>query len=337
MSDKYKYDVKVDKDFFVTVKTTISKPHFDEAKEEVFNELKKDIKLKGFRKGMGPRALMEVTMGNELYEHTLDHLLPEVMSEIISEKKHRPITRLEYKVTKLDDSGLEFESTFVNFPEFKIGNLKKIKVKKEDTKISDEDVAKVIENMIQEEQKEGEEKKEATDEWVKGLGMDNIKTLEDLKAEIKRTLENQKKNHIEDKYTGDVVEEAIKLCSIPISPKLVEKELELREANYKSRIENLGFNIDEFLKSQKTSLEDMRKDWKKEVEARIAGELLLVKIAEEQKFSTDWAKVQEEINNIEDPKLKEEYNTPEGKIRVSEIVLRQQSLKWLLEQVEQAN
>jgi trigger factor len=336
MSNNYKYDAKVGKDFFVVVTTTISKDKFDETKEKVFNELKKEIKLKGFRKGQGPKGLLEASMGNELYEHTLDHLLPEVMSEVLSEKEFRPITRLDYKVNKLDDSGIEFEASFVNFPEFKLGNFKKIKVKKENPDVSEKDIDAVIENMVKEEEKTGKTDIKVDDKWVEGLGMENIKTLSQLRDEIKKTLEHQKKHGIEDKYTNDVVEEAIKSSKIPIAEKLIEKELELREANYKTRIEELGFSIDEFLSSQKTSLDDMRKEWKKEVEARIAGELLLVKIAEEQNFQTDWSKVQSEIDALEDSKMKEEYNTPEGKVRVSEIVLRQQALKWLVDQVTQA-
>ncbi len=335
MTDRYTYDLKINNGTDVSIQIKVEKSLFDEIKETEFNKLKNKVQIQGFRPGKGPKNLLEAKIGSELYEETLNSLLPNITQKILQSENSKPITNLEYRVEKVDDSGVEYQVTFIQFPSFKLPNFKKIKVKKENPEVNEEEVQKVLSNMLEDTNKKSKEKQEkADDKWVESLKMQNIKTLEELKKEINRTLESRKKVMVEEKYISDIMSEAIKSAKINISKAMAKMEVDKKEHEYTHRIEDLGLKLEDFLKTQKTDIETLRKEWEKEAIERISGELVFAKIIEEQNFQIDWDKVEEEIKSIEDEDLKKQYNSEFGRNRVAEIMLRQKALSWIVNEVQ---
>lgn len=353
MDKKYSYDHKTDDQYETKIEVKIENSLFDEEKAKVYNNLAKKVKLKGFRAGAAPKNMIEAHIGPALFEETLNKILPQITYEIIAELKLEPITRVDYNVKKVGgEEGVEYEATFTVYPEVKLGKFDKVKVKKDELKVSDEEIDNVLKNMYEDSQKEkGEPKTEESDSekkedkkekkevkmddaWVETLGMDNLKKMDDLKAEIKKTLEVQKERQLDEKYTADILKGAVEASEVKIPTKLIDVELEVREKNYKERIEKLGLNVDDFLRNQKTSIEDLKKDWAKEVEEKLQVDLLLTQIIRENKFKINKEDVEKEILAIQDEKLRKQYESQRGRMQIESIMLRQEAFKWLRETME---
>ncbi|MBD3363359.1 hypothetical protein GF362_06605 [Candidatus Dojkabacteria bacterium] len=337
---QYNYKHETDSDSVTKIEVKIDKNLFNKEKTKTLQVLAKDVDLKGFRPGKAPQNVIETKLGPKLYEETLNNILPQVTYEIITELEMEPISRVDYKVTKYEpETGLEFEASFTAFPEIKIGNLKKIKVEKEETKITSEDIQKVIDNMFKDYQEKNEKQKDKiskpNDEWVKKLGMENINNLEELKEQIKLTLENQRKVLNQEKYTKQILEKAIELSNIKAPKQLVDAELDLREKDYSKRIEDLGLKIEDFLKSQNTTMEKLKKDWREETENKIKIELLLIQAIKDNKFKVSEEEVEKELDKIKDQNLKKEYSTKQGKQKIQSTILKQKALNWIINQSEE--
>lgn len=307
-------------------------------KDKVFNRLTKDMKITGFRPGKAPKAMLEARLGADLYERTLNELLPEVTYEYLSDEKIDFLGRINYEVTKVSDAeGVEYKITFVKYPEIKLPNFSKIKTEEEKVTLTDEEVEVELDKIfkLKSEQSTGEDKKakdkktgKVTDEQVKSLGL-GLSTVSELKDLLRKQLESQKKNIAVTKRIQEAIDKAIALTKIEAPKSLLALEVSRKEHDYTHRIEHLGLSLDDFLKSQSTTLEDLRKTWEEEARKQIQTDLLLFEIAKANKLKVTNEEVNAEISVITDEKLKQQYDNFEGRNYISGIILQQKAINWL--------
>lgn len=340
----------------VELEVEVGGERFKEEKGHVFNHLAKTIEISGFRKGNAPKNLVEAKLGAKLFEETINHLLPEVTVEIIGEEKLTPITHVEYKVSKVSDNGLTYTASFSLYPEIKLGDFKKIKLEKQSDEVKDDEVEKVLKQMFEEHKKREEEKVEKkdggdtratssiktkkekkevemNDEWAKktNMGVNNIKELKD---KVKEQLKLLKARNSREKYISDMVLEAVKLSKVELPDALVDQELDRREADYKGRIENLGLKLEDYLKSQKVTMEDLRKQWKEDAEKKVKVELLLVEIGRQNQLKVEDPEVEKELTAIQDKNTKDFYSSERGRNYIRSVILQQKAINYLLDIVE---
>ncbi len=337
MSKDYSYKSQIGKDHDVTIDITVNGDKFKQVKEKTFTAMAKEVHIQGFRKGHAPKALVESKLGPDLFEKTLNKLLPEITVAVLEEEKLDPITQVKYEVKKVSDDGVEYTASFVRYPEIKLANFKKIKPQALKYAVEDKEVAEEVARilkMYQQQNKDNDNSKVLvmTDEIVKSLNI-GLSTKAELEDMLRKQLEHNKKHAAENEQMADIVKQAIELSSIVAPKQLVESELTRREADYTGRIEQLGLKLEDFLKTQKTSIEDLRKNWSKEAEERIKSELLLAQIAREQKLSVANDEIEKELNAMTDTKLKEQYDNFEGRRYITSLLLQQKSLQWLRDEV----
>ena len=71
----------------------LDEPDLEEAKNRAARKLSQDLKIKGFRPGKAPRAVVERMVGSErLRGEAIDEALPEVVGKAIDEAKLEPVT-----------------------------------------------------------------------------------------------------------------------------------------------------------------------------------------------------------------------------------------------------
>jgi trigger factor len=225
----------------------------------------------------------------------------------------------------------------VRYPEIKLANFKKIKPQELKYTVEDKEVAEEVSRilkMYQQQNKDNDNSKVLvmTDEIVKSLNI-GLSTKAELEDMLRKQLEHNKKHAAENEQMADIVKQAIELSSIIAPKQLVESELARREADYTGRIEQLGLKLEDFLKTQKTTLEDLKQSWTKESEERIKSELLLAQIAREQKLNVANDEIEKELNAMTDTKLKEQYDNFEGRRYITSLLLQQKSLQWLRDEV----
>jgi trigger factor len=140
------------------IKLTVTIPGKDVAPyyDKAIDKLGQSIEIKGFRPGKAPKNLLVERIGDSrIVTQALEYVLPETYSEAAKEKEISPVATPEIKIEKYPVFGDEGEDLVYSaevdvFPEIKLGDYKKIKVKQKDfqpKEIKDEDVDKVIDYL----------------------------------------------------------------------------------------------------------------------------------------------------------------------------------------------
>lgn len=364
MADKkdFSYEVKTEEGNQYSVDIKVSSDYFKQAKERTYNRLKQNVSIKGFRPGQAPRTMIEAKLGPSLYETTINDLLPQIAVEVLREAKINPVSQLNYHLHKVsEDDGIEFHVDFEGIGEIKLPDFKKLNVKKDVEKVTKKEVDMVINDMYEREQaeanakKQAEEKKEKsddkdakkeektdkketkpqpTDEWAKSIGIESVKDLESLRAEVEKQLKVQKERMAEESFVASLIDEAVKAAKITVPPSLVDRQLESREKDYRNRITNLGLKFEDFLKSKNTTLDELKKEWKEEIEKSIAREIVLVEIAKQNDIKISKEDVDKELNAIQDENMRKQYDTESGRNYIATVMIQQKAIEWLRKQVE---
>jgi len=351
MDKKYTFKKNIDQNENVTLEINVSGDLFKAEKNKVYKNLAKNVKITGFRAGKAPKAMIESRLGSSLFEKTLNKLLPTVTIEVLVEEKLEPLSQVKYEVQKVSDDGVEYKATFVMYPQIKLGNFKKIKIKEEKFEVTKKEIdiekQRILDIYNQQnsskdsgnKNEKGDKKKkvkkatELTEDILKGMKI-GITSLNELEKQITEQIKFEHNRATEEKRTKEVIDAAIKLSKIQAPKALITQEAERREKDYTTRIEQVGLKLEDFLKSQKTTLEDLKKTWQKESETRVSSELLMYEIIKVQKLKVSPEEIQAEIDKITDEKMKKDYDNDNGRRTISTIILQQKAVKWLLGEVK---
>ena len=119
---------------------------FEAAVEKEYQRQKKNIQIKGFRKGKVSRKLAEKTFGEgAFYEGAINSLLGPEIDAAVKETGLVLVDRPNVEVTSIDkEQGVELKAICVTKPEIEISDYKGIKAAKEVKEITDEDIDKQI-------------------------------------------------------------------------------------------------------------------------------------------------------------------------------------------------
>ncbi len=126
---------------------TVDAATFENAVEQEFQRQRKNIQIKGFRKGKAPRKLVEKEYGESaFYEGAINNLLGSEIDAAVAETNLILVDRPNVEVTSIDkENGVELKVVCVTKPEIEISDYKGIKAPKEVKDITDDDIDKQIE------------------------------------------------------------------------------------------------------------------------------------------------------------------------------------------------
>lgn len=111
----------------IQITFTIPFPVIKRAQDDTIVEMAKDIEVPGFRKGMAPIAkVAEKVSQNALIEHSLSHILPKVLSEVITENKLKIAIYPKFELISANaDEPWQIRGVTCELPEFSLGEYKK--------------------------------------------------------------------------------------------------------------------------------------------------------------------------------------------------------------------
>ncbi|MBQ9809153.1 MAG: trigger factor [Ruminococcus sp.] len=120
---------------------------FEAAVEKEYQRQKKNIQIKGFRKGKVSRKLAEKTFGEgAFYEGAINALVGPEVDAAVKETGLVLVDRPNVEVTSIDKAeGVELKAICITKPEIEISDYKGIKAAKVVKEITDEDIDKQIE------------------------------------------------------------------------------------------------------------------------------------------------------------------------------------------------
>jgi len=129
----------------------VSAGQFDQALDQAFKKVVKDVSLPGFRKGRIPRPIFEKRFGVEsLYQDAVDIVLPDAYREAIDITGIFPVDQPKIDIEEIEKGKeLIFTCEVTVKPEVKLGEYKGLEVEEESVEVTDEDVEKEIETLQQ--------------------------------------------------------------------------------------------------------------------------------------------------------------------------------------------
>lgn len=106
-------------------------------------------KIPGFRPGTAPYDVVKVNVGEMTIYQEAGHLaIRKTLFDTIKEKNLNIVGEPQIDILKLaPDNNFSYKATINILPEVKIGDFSKIKIKKEEVKITDEEIEKVLKNF----------------------------------------------------------------------------------------------------------------------------------------------------------------------------------------------
>lgn len=115
--------------------------------EEAYHHLVKQTNIPGFRKGKTPRPILERYIGKErLFEHALDHLVPELYQQALKEQAIEPIAQGQIEITQTEPVPV-FKAVVPMKPTVKLGDYHTIKVEQAPVEVTESNVNDVIEQL----------------------------------------------------------------------------------------------------------------------------------------------------------------------------------------------
>ncbi len=130
------------------IKIEVKGKEWESALDKAFNYKKKDLKVDGFRKGACPKDVFIKKVGIEaLFMDACDIAIEDAYQKALKEADMEIVTEPSVSIEHVDKDGAKFAFTLIGRPEIKLGNYKKLGVKKEKVTVTKEEVEHEIEHL----------------------------------------------------------------------------------------------------------------------------------------------------------------------------------------------
>lgn len=177
---------------------------------------------------------------------------------------------------------------------------------------------------------------ELNKDFYADLGYDNIETEEEFRKEVKKVIEERKKEEAKNKYLDDVLEEASKNMEIEINPEIIDDEVHRMINQFGEQLRMQGISIDQYLQFTGQSHEDLHKQMEPEATKRVKYRYLIEEIAEAEKIEITDKEANDEAENMAAnyDVSKEEFLTHFGGLEVVKYDMRMRKALEILSNEE---
>lgn len=125
---------------------------------------------------------------------------------------------------------------------------------------------------------------ELNEEFFLDLGLEDVKSIEDLKKTVKESMKEQKEYEAENKYIDDLFEALLKQTDVEVPHELVHEELDRMLAQYEEKLKMQGITLEQFYKFTNSKEEDLKSQMHEEAEKRIKLRFAIDEIIELEKI-----------------------------------------------------
>ena len=141
---------------------------------------------------------------------------------------------------------------------------------------------------------------ELDEDFFLDLGLEDVKTKEDLEKKVKETMTEQREYEAENKYVDELFEALLKETSVEVPHELIHEELNIMVEQYAERLKMQGITLEQFYKFTNSSEEALKAQMHEEAEKRVKLRFAIDEIIELEKIdATD-----EEANHDAEEKAK---------------------------------
>ena len=113
-------------------------------------QISKDVEIEGFRKGKAPLNIVKQRFGQDALSQTLDELIKSTTNEVIRKNNLKLAIKPKVDVKNFgEEKGLEYIMSLELIPNFKLEDIKKIKLTKFISKVDENEYKKTLETFLQ--------------------------------------------------------------------------------------------------------------------------------------------------------------------------------------------
>ena len=128
----------------------------------------------------------------------------------------------------------------------------------------------------------------------------------------------------------EAIKTLLESIKLNISKVLIDEEVNSRLSKLLERIEKLGLTLESYLSSIGKTAQDLRDEYENQARSAIALDLILTKIAEEEKLAVDKKDIDAAVAaGQSDRKLAKELDTPERRRFIEAILKRRKALDFI--------
>ena len=244
-------------------------------------QISKDVEIEGFRKGKAPLNIVKQRFGPNALSQTLDELIKSTTNEVIRKNNLKLAIKPKVDVKNFgEEKGLEYIMSLELMPNFKLEDIKKIKLTKFISKVDENEYKKTLETFLQTQQnfeKKDEKKVENGDGVLLNLKPTyNNKIVKEALIENKMSIVGNKMMipEIEQKILGTKAGDKLDfVCKFPrnfpnkdIAEKNVKVEIDILEV----RVPQKKVLDDNFAKTMgAVNLNDFKEKLKKQMQGEL--------------------------------------------------------------------
>jgi FKBP-type peptidyl-prolyl cis-trans isomerase (trigger factor) len=266
----------------------IPKEEIKNAYQKAFLSLQKELTLPGFRKGSVPKEMAEKNIKKEkVYEKLIADLIPRIYEEIIKKENLTPLSLPKIELLKAKEE--EDWQIKITLAQKPTVDLKNLKT--------------IIQKIKAEQKKE--------DIWVPG------KTQEEKENQ---EVKNQKLLNL-------ILNALLKEIPCEISDLLIEEELNHRLTSLLDDIKKIGLTVDAYLKSKNLTVEQLKEQYRKEIEETYKLEFILLAIADKENITVEKQDLEKIFVNLSPEERKK---AEENSYFYASILRKQKTLDFLI-------
>jgi trigger factor len=165
-----------------------------------------------------------------------------------------------------------------------------------------------------------------------------FKTVDELKADIKRELTEQKEREAGEKLKDDLVNELIEASTIPVPEVLINDQAQSIERDMMQNLMYQGLTIEQYLKNQGFENKDqwLEKEVKPSAKKRVQAGLLLAELSKVEKIEATTKELDDHVvlykeRYANNPKMVEQFDTPEARRDIANRLLTEKTVDRLAE------
>ncbi|WKZ31274.1 MAG: trigger factor [Candidatus Dojkabacteria bacterium] len=345
----------------VKLKVTLPADAFTQSYQQLLKDRLSNMQLKGFRKGNIPAEMVDSNMKGAILAETFEKIAPYYVNAAIIKENLDPVAPPAYTdLEKLEENKpVKFSVVVTVMPEFKVGDLKKIKIKQEKLDATEEEVENTLKSMwenaraIKNAGKEAKEdkaqydRKLLTDAWAKEVAdlyhAHEVTSMKELVEFIKEAIMKQKKNIARQHDASEAVREAVKVSKITVPQPAVEYEAQQREDAFKEDLKRVKTSIAEFCKAQGVKYSDLQEKWKADALEALENDILFKQYAKEHELEIDDDELLVEIEKIKlsnrqyaqrEQEIDESiYENPQWKAYIKTVLVKQKAYQEIVKQI----
>lgn len=132
------------------------------------------------------------------------------------------------------------------------------------------------------------------DAFAKSLG--KFETLDQVKENLRTGMMEEKKEQQKAMWRTDILDALVTRATIEYPQILIEQELRKMTHDFEAQLQSMNITFDTYLEQMKKTKAEVEKEWLPQAKKRLAANLVIEMLAEEEAITADSAEVEVEMN-----------------------------------------